>query len=1042
VDYSYDAHGNLVAATDALGTIRLTYDAADRLTQITYPSGRFLQYTYDARGRRIRMVDQAGFTLQYSYDAIGRLAGLTDGSDTVLVVYAYDASGNLIRETRGNGTYTTYAYDSADELLHLVHLAPDNSVLSRFDYTYDVLGRRASVTTLDGTTTYGYDAVGRLISVVLPNKRNITYKYDAAGNRVSVADNGSTTGYATNDLNQYTQVGGQNNSYDADGNLIDASGGPSGNASYTYDTEGRLISLTASSGTWTYQYDALGDRIGMTHNGQTTQYLVDPTGLGSVIGEYDGSGQLVAHYTYGLGLTSRVDAGNSTDFYDFDGTGSTVGLSGSSGAYVNQYSYLPFGEMLTASGSVANPFRFNGQLGVADDGNGLNFMRARYYDSTHGRFIQPDPIGQAGGANVYAFVGNNPLTGSDPAGLQNSGGPIGPNGLPPVLPYQQPYVQPGSVAQTYVYNLSQQGIQQRNAAYAQNATQRLADIQAQRAINNAAWQASRGATVAEVGAGTLLAYGALIGEGAVALWSLRSIAMAEYYKMNHGGQLPLCPPHASDVYIAITACEVPHFLTHTHSFVDSQTIQVSDSRDPNALSGPAGFGSAGFVRTEQTFPYTVYFANEPTAKGPAAQVIITEQLDPHLDWSTFQLGDFGFGSVIVQVPAGRSFYHTRLDERSTLGVFVDVTGGLDASTGLVTWTFTALDPATLDIPASPAVGFLPPDDANRDGEGFASYFIRPKAADVTGTTINAQASVVFDTNAPIKTPQVVNTIDTTVPTSSVGALPATTTSPSFTVSWSGSDGAGSGIASFDVFVSDNGGPFQPFQTGTSAPSATFTGQVGHTYAFYSVATSNVGLVQSTPTAAQATTRVVSSPPTVVVTSVHWGTIRVKTGGGKRAKTKSKPALEITFSGAVSGAGNLGAYQLYSVTTKKVKKKTVKTLKRIRLSTVVPASSPRTTSVALVPAGKINLAQTDELKIISADLIDAQGRALDGNDDGMPGGNFVAAFRRNGLTLARPNAILRQREGHPATFPITARLRLARSAPQMKPENWMAMRVVP
>jgi hypothetical protein len=435
---------------------------------------------------------------------------------------------------------------------------------------------------------------------------------------------------------------------------------------------------------------------------------------------------------------------------------------------------------------------------------------------------------------------------------------------------------------------------------------------------------------------------------------------------------------------------------------------VDDSRDPNNLAGPAGFGTAGFVRLDQTFPYTVYFANEPTAKGPAAQVVITEQLDPHLDWSTFELGDFGFGSVIVQVPAGRSYYHTRLDERSTLGVFVDVTAGLDASTGLVTWAFTALDPTTLDIPANPAVGFLPPDDANRDGEGFASYFIRPKAADVTGTSIKAQAAVVFDTNAPINTPQVVNTIDNTVPTSSVGPLPATTTTPSFTVSWSGSDGAGSGIASFDVFVSDNGGPFQPFQTGTTATSATFTGQLGHTYAFFSLATSNVGLVQPTPMAAQTTTKVVSTPPTptVVVTSVHWGTIKVKTGSGKRAKTKSEPALEITFSGALSGAGNLGAYQLASVTTKKVKKKTVKTLKPIRLSMVLPASSPTTTSVAILPAGKINLAQTDELQIIAADLIDAQGSALDGDDDGQPGGNFIAAFSRNGLTLARPNAILR------------------------------------
>ena len=88
-------------------------------------------------------------------------------------------------------------------------------------------------------------------------------------------------------------------------------------------------------------------------------------------------------------------------------------------------------------------------------------------------------------------------------------------------------------------------------------------------------------------------------------------------------------------------------------------------------------------------------------------------------------------------------------------------------------------------------------------------------------------------------------------------LPAVTSSTSFLVSWSGTDDAdghpGSGIASYDVFVSDNGGAFTPFQTRTTQTSAPFAGQVGHTYSFYSVATDNVGHVQPTPTSAQATT---------------------------------------------------------------------------------------------------------------------------------------------------------------------------------------------
>jgi RHS repeat-associated protein len=997
--YAYDADGNLVSATDSSGTTTLTYDGGDRLTQITYPSGQFLRYTYDSGGRRTQLVDQDGFTTNYTYDAAGRLAGLTDGSGNSIVSYRYDATGRLVKESRANGTNTTYEYDAAGEVVHIIHFAPDGSVQSRFDYTYDPLGRRTSETTLLGTTTYGYDGDGRLTSAALPGGRVISYRYDSEGNRIAVNDGNVVTSYTTNDLNEYTAVGTTNDAYDAGGNLVRTTG-PAGNDSYAYDAQGQLASVTTPGGTWSFQYDALGDRTAVTHQGQTTHYLIDPTGLTDVVGEYDAGGSLIAHYTQGLGLASRVDASGQAAYYEFDAVGNTAQVTSPDGTVLNRYSYLPFGEAQQSMQTIPNPFAYGGRFGVQDDGNGLTFNRARYYDPAQGRFVQPDPIGLLGGSNLYAYAANNPVVAIDPTGLEGGDLPpgLGPNNLPPVLPDRQPNVQAGSPPKTYVYDLDQAASQAAKAAYAQNAAQRLNEIQAQRAINNAEWQASRGPSSGRPSGG----------KGGGSLFYLLFIEFAILFRkgaelgyfMNHN-DLPPCWDSIPQKFFGfrIQDCTIP--ISHGNPAGSAQTTQKSDPRDPNNLAGPAGYGAAGFVKPDQTFPYTVYFANEPTAKGPAAQVVITEKLDPHLDWSTFQLGDFGFGSVIVQVPAGRSFYHTRLDERSTLGLFVDVTAGLDASTGLVTWTFTALDPTTLDIPANPDVGFLPPDDANRDGEGFASYFIRPKAADVTGTTINAQASVVFEANAPIKTPQVVNTIDTAVPTSSVRALPATTTSPSFTVSWSGSDGAGSGIANFDVFVSDNGGSFQPFQTGTTATSATFTGQVGHTYGFFSVATSNVGLVQPAPTAAQAMTKVVvvtppPPPPPVFVTSVQWGTIQVKTGGHKKAKMKSETVLEISFSGAVSGAGNIGAYELSSLTTKKVKKKTVSTLKPIRLSAVVPAASPTTTSVALVPAGRINPARTDELQIIAADLIDAQGRALDGNHDGVPGGNFVATFSRKGL----------------------------------------------
>jgi hypothetical protein len=121
------------------------------------------------------------------------------------------------------------------------------------------------------------------------------------------------------------------------------------------------------------------------------------------------------------------------------------------------------------------------------------------------------------------------------------------------------------------------------------------------------------------------------------------------------------------------------------------------------------------------------------------------------------------------------------------------------------------------------------------------------------------------------------------------------------------------------------------------------------------------------------------------------------GKGKKAMTTSETALEIQFSGAVAGSGNLAPYQLSNVTTKKVKQKAVTTYKPIRLTSALPASSPMASSVLLLPATKPNLSQTDRLQIVAADLTDAFGHSLDGNNDGQPGGNYTTMFSRSGVT---------------------------------------------
>jgi hypothetical protein len=287
--------------------------------------------------------------------------------------------------------------------------------------------------------------------------------------------------------------------------------------------------------------------------------------------------------------------------------------------------------------------------------------------------------------------------------------------------------------------------------------------------------------------------------------------------------------------------------------------------DPNDIVGPIGAGEEKFVADEQAMPYTIDFENVSTATAPAQEVFITEQLDASLDWSTFTLGSFGFGSITVNVPGGRSAYVTSIDTTNPDGtpLRVNVSASLNKQTGLVTWSLRCVDPATGELPEDALAGFLPPNDSTGRGQGYVTYTVRPKAGLATGTVIHASASVVFDVNSPVVTNTYSNTIDAVAPTSSVAGLPACETSTDFTVTWSGSDDTGgAGVGVYDVYVSDNGGAYATWMARTPDTSGTFTGVSGHRYRFYSVATDSAGNRQATPSAAQASTLVDAADPSL------------------------------------------------------------------------------------------------------------------------------------------------------------------------------------
>ncbi|MEJ6486264.1 Calx-beta domain-containing protein [Nostoc punctiforme UO1] len=834
--FAYDNRGNLLSGTDSDSSVSYTYDNADRLTKVTYDESHSLSFTYDAGGRRTSMTDQDGFAVNYIYDNLGQLKQLTNGTDANIVSYSYDNLGRLVKEDNGNGTYTTYSYDVVDQLLSLVNYKADNTVNSRYDYVYDVMGRRTSMTTLEGTTNYSYDAIGQLTGVNLPNGRIIQYRYDDAGNRISVTDNGVGTNYSTNNLNQYTSAGAASYTYDTDGNLISKQQG-SNTWNYSYDSENRLVKVTSTEGTWNYKYDALGNRIATIHNGQRTEYIVDPTGLGDVIGEYDGTGSLIANYTHGLGLVSRFDGSNES-YYDADAIGSIVGLTGNSGSYLNQYSYLPFGEDLTKVETISNSFEYVGQWGVMDEGNGLTFMRARYYDSNTGKFTSPDPIGLHGGdVNQYRYVFNNSVIFLDPSGNRSMGMPGGMGAV-------------GGAAGTG-------GV---------SSTGGLVGAVVVGAIGAVVGGAIGAAVGGVVAGGVGLAFGPGGGLYGFFAGAYYGGAIGEAAGGGYGAYLGQKIGEAAEKINLPNLPNLPNLggdpftgLPWPGTGIDDASTRIVRPSDPNDIIGPEGFGQEKWIPATSTLPYTIRFENQATATAPAQKVTIIHPLDSDLDVRTFRLGDFGWSGITFDVPNNVAFYSQRLDLTATKGFFVDVAAGVDVANKEAFWIITTIDPKTGEIPTDPSIGFLPPDNEQGIGDGFVNYTIRPSRNATTATVIDAKATIVFDNEAPIDTPPIFNTLDVGKPSSSVEVLPNLVNNPEFLLKWSGNDDEnGSGIASYDVYVSENGGNFTLWLDDTTLTEAPYLGQYGKTYAFYTVAVDNVGNIQTTPTIAQATTQVANS----------------------------------------------------------------------------------------------------------------------------------------------------------------------------------------
>ena len=429
--YAYDARGNVTEASDSeTGTVKMEYDTAEWMTKISYPGGRGFTFEYDAYGRLTRRSSLDGTAECFAYDVRGRLASVTDGEGNPYLRNVYDeTTGRLVRQENGNGTSTTYLYDKLGRTTSIEHLNADGKIVEALEYCYDVDGRCIRASSVFGEERFGYDADGQVTQAVYPDAPAETFAYDAVGNRMTA--NGAD--YTVNAINQYTAVSASSSTssatftYDRDGNLTSMTDAD-GTTAYGYDTLNRLVSVkNASAGIdWSCKYDALGNRVSVTENGVTTERVYLQGSLPSVAAEYV-NGELKSRHILvgavriadvtGEAAFSPLEQKGAIRYLHADLIGSVRLVTDADGYTQSRATYRAFGE-LRGGWDMDGIDGYVGTLGVETDSTGLLFMRNRYYSPALGRFIQPDPIGHNGGdENWYRYCGNACAQYLDPEGL-------------------------------------------------------------------------------------------------------------------------------------------------------------------------------------------------------------------------------------------------------------------------------------------------------------------------------------------------------------------------------------------------------------------------------------------------------------------------------------------------------------------------------------------------------------------------------------------------------------------------------------------------
>jgi RHS repeat-associated protein len=435
-----------------------------RLVSMTYPNGRILNFNYntglDNTISRLSSISDTSATLEsYKYLGLDTVVERDHPQTNVNLTYisqtggtgdagdqytGLDRFGRVVDQNWYNTSTSSstddfqYGYDQNSNMLY-----KNNTVDTVFSELYHASGAGNGYDGLNQLSAFARGTLsasqqgGQLDTVSSPSTTE-SWTYDAMGNFSSVTLNGTPTSRTHNQQNEVTAVGSSTLTFDKNGNTATDNQGHT----LVFDAWNRLISVKNGSTTLElYSYDGLGRRV--TENPGTLRDIYFSSAWQVL--EEDVSGSMQDQYVWSpVYVDAMIERDTPTQrlYVQQDANWNVTALVNTSGTVVERYVYDPYGAVSylnaswgTISGS-AYSWVYSFQGGRLDTASGLYGFRYRDYSPTLGRWTQVDPLQfSAGDANLYRFVQDDPISGTDPSGLQ-----VLPNYIPLGVPKQWPPV--------------------------------------------------------------------------------------------------------------------------------------------------------------------------------------------------------------------------------------------------------------------------------------------------------------------------------------------------------------------------------------------------------------------------------------------------------------------------------------------------------------------------------------------------------------------------------------------------------------------------